>query len=330
MINNRDNSVDALRGFACILLVSYHVIGSNYTNGLRITDGIYRELNDILIFIRMPLFTFLSGYIYARRAYSSNVKGYISGKFNRLLVPMIVVGSMFAFLQYIVPGSNQSIQNWYLLHIIPVGHFWFIEAIFLIFMLMIPLEKYKILSNGFSFIIVFVLSCLLYLSNIEIQYFSISGFIYLLPFFLLGLAVKRFNLILLLTTKIKVTVSVLLVLLLINIFIGVITVEPHRTILSLLLGGLSCYILLSFKWQSRYLAIIGTFSYTIYLFHVFFNAFSRIVFSKIGVTDINILFLLSLLAGIFGPILVEKIFSQYTFTRIALLGKKPLKRKNDT
>jgi len=321
MKSNRNLSVDTLRGLACLLLVSFHVIGSNEINGLRISDGWYREVNDIFVFIRMPLFTFLSGYIYANRPYASHSKQYIRGKVNRLIIPLLVVGSIFAIIQSTVPGSNQGIDNWFLLHILPVGHYWFLEAIFLIFILMIPLERFQLLSTKRSFLIVFFVSSLLFTSNLEIQYFSISGFIYLLPFFLIGLAVNRFGLMSYITFKHALIITAILVFALISIFNGTINVESKRSLLSLLIGCFSCFILLRYQLQSQILAKIGIYSYSIYLFHVFFTAGTRIVLTKVGETNLDIIFLTSLILGTLGPIFIDFILSRNKITRLLCLGK---------
>ena len=58
MMNMR---VETLRGLACVLLVLYHVIGIDSSTGMRVEDGPVRWLNDGLAYLRMPLFTFLSG-----------------------------------------------------------------------------------------------------------------------------------------------------------------------------------------------------------------------------------------------------------------------------
>jgi len=60
MLNLR---LETLRGLACILLVLYHVVGSDPAQGLMLADGWLRWLNDGLAYLRMPLFTFLSGWI---------------------------------------------------------------------------------------------------------------------------------------------------------------------------------------------------------------------------------------------------------------------------
>ncbi|KIE21834.1 hypothetical protein SE23_06380 [Vibrio sinaloensis] len=323
MTPKRDITIDTLRGVACILLVSYHVIGSNDTNGLKLSEGFYRTLNDFLVYIRMPLFTFLSGYVYANRPYKNDFNRYIVGKARRLLLPMLYVGTTFAVLQSIVDGSNNQTQNWHLLHIVPVAHFWFIEAIFIIFLCMIFLEHYKLLSSISNCSLVFGLSVFLYThnNNIDIEYFAFSGAIYLFPYFLFGLLVNRFKL----EDKLGFFLIGVILLTTISILYGIaddyISVESKYSFVSLIIGCLSCFLLLSFRLKSALLAQIGVFSYSIYLYHVFFTAGSRIVFTNIGVTNISLLFFISLLVGIIGPVMVDVVFKKNKFLRKNLLGK---------
>jgi surface polysaccharide O-acyltransferase-like enzyme len=153
---NRNIAVDTLRGLACIFLVAYHVVGLNPESGLKLHDGILKNVNELLAYVRMPLFTFLSGYVYAWRPYKGNWKTFMNGKIRRLLVPMLFVGTVFAFFQAITPGTNSSITDWRILHLIPVAHFWFVESLFLIFMVIVPLEHFRILHDRRLFFIVFL------------------------------------------------------------------------------------------------------------------------------------------------------------------------------
>ncbi|PHR88109.1 MAG: acyltransferase [Moritella sp.] len=322
---SRNLQIDTLRGIACILLVAYHVIGSSASVGLKISDGLYRELNDILAYIRMPLFTFLSGFVYAYRPFTDNPGKFIKGKVRRLLMPMVIVGTLFAVMQAWAPGSNSSTQNWFLLHVIPVGHFWFIEAIFIIFMLIIPLEIIGGISNLRNATIVFCLSIFLYSSNLDIPYFAISGAIYLLPFFLSGVILQRFDFMSEISVKMGVFILIFITLILVLIYTELLVNDSKRTLVSLLIGILGCIGLLSLKFESYFIARIGAYSYTIYLFHVFFTAGSRIVLTKLGYFELNVIIVASLLAGIIGPIILENIFDKYSSTRILLLGKSKLK-----
>lgn len=322
---SRNLQIDTLRGIACILLVAYHVIGSSDSVGLKISDGLYRELNDILAYLRMPLFTFLSGVVYAYRPFTDSPGKFIKGKVRRLLMPMLIVGTLFAVMQAWAPGSNNSTQNWSLLHVIPVGHFWFIEAIFIIFMLIIPLEIIGGISNVRNATIVFCLSIFLYLSNLDIPYFAISGAIYLLPFFLSGVALQQSDLIEKINIKVGVFILAITTLMLVLIYTQLLVSDSKRTLVSLLVGILGCIGLLSLKFESYFIARIGAYSYTIYLFHVFFTAGCRIILTKLGHFELNTIFIASLLAGIIGPIILENIFDKYSSTRMLLLGKSKLR-----
>ena len=320
-MQSRNLQIDTLRGIACVLLVAFHTVGYNEFQGLKIDSGFYRDINNTLLYIRMPLFTFLSGIVYSYKPFSGNTTAFIRGKSRRLLIPMLVGGTLFALTQYFTAGSNSSFNNWYLLHIIPVGHFWFIEAIFIIFMVMIPLEKYKILESKSSFIIVFIISALLFLSNIDVLYFSISGAIYLFPFFLSGVALHRFSLIHYVNNKARLIIVCGVTLTFILIYSDVINLKSERNIIQLILGIMACESLIFIEFKSSVFAQIGLFSYSIYLYHVFFTAGIRITLHKLGFFDVNVIFLLGIIFGVIGPMLIEKIFDGSNLTRRLFLGK---------
>lgn len=325
MLNDRQFRIDTLRGFACILLVAYHVIGSDQTNGLKIADGFYRNLNDALAYLRMPLFTFLSGVVYAYRPCRTNTANFLQKKARRLLVPMLTVGTIFVLLQHFTSGGKPIVENWYLIHIIPVAHYWFLESLFLVFVLIAILEKVNFLNNYKTWAIVLFVAAVLYTMPIYWPYFSFAGFIYLTPFFLAGMGIQRYDLI----TKPNRPLALVALLLMITLFtlicMNILPMWGQRTLPTLLIGLAACTTLLSLGVKSKILASIGVFSYSIYLFHVFFTAFSRILVNKIGVVSVEQIFILSLAAGIAGPIITEKILGRVDLFRVLFLGKAPKK-----
>jgi peptidoglycan/LPS O-acetylase OafA/YrhL len=120
----RNLEVDTLRGIACVLLVLFHVVGDTPAVGLRIPEGHWLQVfNEALAYIRMPLFSFISGYVYGFRPYQGNAPAFVKGKVRRLLLPLITVGTIFAIVQAFTPGANNAVDRWRLLHIVPVGHF---------------------------------------------------------------------------------------------------------------------------------------------------------------------------------------------------------------
>lgn len=192
MDHSRHLDIDTLRGLACILLVSFHVIGMPDA-GLRLPETHpLTRLNEMLVYIRMPLFSFISGYVYAMRPFQGHATEFLRGKTYRLLLPLLTMGTLFALLQSFTPGTNGSVENWWLLHIEPVGHFWFLQALFIIFVILMGLERSGLLAARGRFALVFAASLVLFSFADLPHYFAASGVVYLLPFFLGGLACPIF------------------------------------------------------------------------------------------------------------------------------------------
>ncbi|UZJ41339.1 acyltransferase [Prosthecochloris sp. SCSIO W1101] len=321
----RNIAVDTLRGIACIMLVAYHVIGATPESGLRLQEGLLVDTNTLLVYIRMPLFTFLSGIVYGWRPYTSDWKAFLAGKTRRLIVPMLAVGTTFAIFQVITPGTNADAIEWRYLHLKPVAHFWFLESLFLIFLVILPLEHFGILGKKSGLLLVFLIASIFYIANTGTPWFSISGAFYLFPYFLAGLYCTRFS------PHLKyprTTGYILLALIIIFLLLyGKEYGGPRRSFSALTIGTLSCFTLFLTKMRSEFLAFIGNYSYSIYLFHVFFTAASRITAMSTGIDDIWLLFILGTTLGTAGPILVEVVASRYDITRTLLLGKRPANRK---
>lgn len=318
--------IETLRGLACLLLVAYHVVGADASFGLQVADGPLRWLNDGMAYLRMPLFTFLSGLVYGLRPFGGNSRAFLNGKARRLLVPMLVVGTTFAALQAAMPGTNSSAGPWYLWHVWPVAHFWFVESLFLVFVLLWALERAALLKTGQSFAVVFALACGLYLSVRGWHWFGIEGAIYLLPYFLAGLAATRFSLRVPLA-KPWVKAALLVCGAGAVVWMGVPVSNPDRRTVLMLLSGLSlCMLCLSFGWANRPLAGIGRHSYAIYLFHVFFTAASRIALDRLQLDAMLIQLAVGVVLGLAGPMVFERLAIRFKWPATLLLGKSPKAR----
>ncbi len=321
-MKKRNLKVDTLRGLACIMLVAYHVIGDSSGSGLKIDSGWYRLINDTFAYVRMPLFTFISGVVYSYRPFSGDFGRFLKGKFNRVLVPMLTLGTLFAVVQSVTPGANGGDFDWKLLHIIPVAHFWFVEAIFIIFAVISVLEYFKLLSKPSTFIIVYLCACAIFLTHVTIPYFSIQGAVYLMPYFMTGLAVQRFKLIDKIPSYVGGAMVLGVLFYLTAIMFGYFELDGRTSLQGLLCGAIFCTGALALGVENEPLARIGYFSFTIYLLHVFFTSAVRIFLYKLGITNIDVIFVLAWVAGIFGPIIAELILDGTNVTRQYLLGKR--------
>jgi len=81
--------IETFRGLACLLIVWFHVIEGLVARG-DVTASIeaYTSFNSYIKFMRLPLFTFISGYVYALNpVLPSHWMIFLRKKAKRLLVP---------------------------------------------------------------------------------------------------------------------------------------------------------------------------------------------------------------------------------------------------
>ncbi len=313
--------IETLRGLACLLLVLYHVIGADASFGLGLHDGVMRRFNDGLVYLRMPLFTFLSGLVYGLRPFAGDSRAFLLGKARRLLIPMLVVGTLFALLQTVTRGASALLGPWYLIHLLPVAHYWFVESLFWVFVLMWVLERRDFIATPAGFGLVLTLTCAIYLTVRGPHWLGIEGAIYLLPYFLVGLAVSRFSLRNLLVVP-GVRLALVLLALGSVVMMGMPMPNPDRRTVTMLLAGVSlCLLLVSSSLLIPRLAWVGRYSFSIYLFHVFFTAFARLALTALKVDELLFHILLGLALGVAGPIVLEQFVLRYKWPALLLLGR---------
>lgn len=325
--------IETLRGLACLLLVLYHVIGP-FGGGLKIDLGSpFRVIADSMVYVRMPLFTFISGYIYALYKIRGNdFHAYVVGKVRRLIVPLFCVGVPFSVLQAIGPGVNKDVGvvDALLSFYIPVNHFWFLQAVFIIFIFVGLLEWRGLLQTATrQYLLLAFAAGVFLLPPFAVDAFGINGAVYLLPFFVLGMiGHEKVN-------EIRHTFRVIgpLVFVLISlVLLYVATVDrglivDRRSLVGLLVGCVSCVALLSSNVQVRWLIWLGGYSYGIFLFHVLFAAASRLVLARLGVTADSVLVLGGVTCGLLGPVVLSSIFSRFSVTSVLFLGERATGKK---
>ncbi|QJI30145.1 acyltransferase [Pseudomonas sp. ADAK18] len=325
--------IETLRGLACLLLVLYHVIGP-LGGGLKIDVGSpLRVIADSMVYVRMPLFTFISGYIYSiYKIRGNDFSAYFIGKVRRLIVPLFCVGVPFSVLQAIGPGVNKEVGliDALLSFYVPVNHFWFLQAVFIIFMFVGLLEWRGLLQTATRLYLLLAFAAVVFLlPPFAVDAFGINGAVYLLPFFVMGMiGHEKVNEI---RQSLKVLGPLVLVLIsLVLLYVAAVDRElivDRRSLVGLLVGCVSCVALLSSNVRAQWLIWLGGYSYAIFLFHVLFAAASRFALGRLGVSDESVLVLSGVVVGLLGPVVLSSIFSRFALTSTLLLGERAARKK---
>ncbi|MEY4749799.1 MAG: hypothetical protein RIQ60_2013 [Pseudomonadota bacterium] len=327
-----DLSLQTLRGLACLLLVAYHVVGDDASRGLRLADGWLRDGNDALACLRMPLFTFLSGVVYGMRPLSGDLLRFMRGKTRRLLVPMLVIGTFYALVQSQGVGVNAVRFEWRTLHIEPVDHYWFVEALFWVFLLVGSIEVIdgrrlrpglpaRLLDHPVGLAVLWGAAALFQLTVNLPRTLGLEGASYLLPYFVAGMALVRLGGLESLTS-VRARGLLLVGAVLAVSMLGPVHPNPERRTLAMLAAGtVLCLLCVALRPRLDLLARIGSGSYAIYLMHVFFTAGSRVALTKLGVQSVELLFVVGLACGIGGPLLLQSLARRTPLSALLLLGE---------
>ncbi|ODT10886.1 MAG: hypothetical protein ABS35_41775 [Kaistia sp. SCN 65-12] len=322
-----------MRGLACILLVAFHVIGDGPAHGMHIsTHDNWRLFTELFIHLRMPLFSFLSGYVFtAFVADRAALGAAIVKKLRRLGIPLVVVSTLFYVCFGLVYG-HVSMPIWQI-YVLPYEHFWYLQATIL---MMVGLLVGCYLAGTHARLLLtalFPIACLVFIAapQFEPNILAVNSALYLLPFFLLGqllrvwsadrriraVPARRIPLVILF----GLVVAVLFALDAAQ-FAGLNQLDFERqSTLGLLFSVSTCLALFLSELEWAPLAFIGGYSYTIYLFHVFFTAGLRKVLDIVypGLAA-ELYFAVALLAGLLLPILLHQLLVRWRWTALLFLG----------
>lgn len=246
-------------------------------------------------------------------------------------MPLLTVGSLFTGLQILVPGTNNnsSGEDFWRLYVYGTGHFWFLQALFIIFALVGVLDLRGILGTSrrlcAAIVVAVALSLFCGVPSIW-AFFSVDGALKLLPLFLLGSWSAQYGL---RTQRLRVGFLLAFALaLLAKAFLPVSDSPIQNLAGEALDAALSLTAVATlvawrhlFAWQP--LAVLGYFSFVIYLLHVFATAPTRMLLGNLGVGQEAVVFALSLMLGVAIPIGFQLTFGRSSWVSWLVIGQRP-------
>ena len=139
MEKTRDSFVDQLKGLACFLVVFGHVIMGVRKAGIPTPKSMV-FVEDYIWTFHVPLFMFLSGYVYRLTGgwkAKGTRKNFLLHKLLNLGIPYFVFSSIYILINSLTSEVNNSsnISDILILWRTPVAQYWFLYALFFLFVI---------------------------------------------------------------------------------------------------------------------------------------------------------------------------------------------------
>lgn len=330
----KDEGIETLRAFAIFLVVAAHVVNDPEMDP---ADGLYEYLNNTFKAIRMPLFTAISGYLYGLRPVRpGKLAGFLRGKARRLVLPLIVVSGLEYFFSAVMPGVNQPevLSGIWRVLFFPYEHFWFLQVVAIIFVLVAVLDRYGWLQRDTVFLSVAGASILGFLYygrlGLDLSLFSLGTVTYLLPFFLVGYAFSARPACFskwLPTPALLALFGVGLVLQQWAWFNDAGFDTSKRSYVGLAIAIGSASLLLRHRVAIPGVHRVGSHAYAIYLYQGFGAAVGRRLVDATGITSPHLYILGVVGVALLFGVVVEQVFRRSPWLRVPLLGLRATDRR---
>ncbi len=311
--------IDTLRAIVCLVLVLHHMVGISPEYGMELPlDHPISLLSHSAADMRMPVFSFISGMVFARATgLWPDARTTIRKKARRLLLPMVSVGTLFWIAREATGGEQPPLL---LTYVTSYAHFWFLQATFLIMAATVILvcctganwHRHVAAALGILGLCWWGLGLLPLPAT---NWLSISNAAFLLPFFASGYLLSQTPALRHTLRSAPWTRPLGALLLATGLYIGfrlanqdLVIQDMPRRLLAILLGFSACFGLLMLRPNQSRLARIGVYSYAIYLFHVFFTAaVTQLWWHLEAPGSIWALTALGVILGTMGPILLQSL-----------------------
>ena len=320
--------IDYARGIAIILVVYRHVFEGLANVGIgSVSYPVLKYTNIFFFSFRMPLFFIVSGMFVTLSLSRKGLRTYITKRFDTIFYPLLIWGTIHITLQLIFSkyiNAQRTPFDYLNLIINPrqIEQFWYLNALFFVGIL------YAFVKTKFNIaawkqvllgVVLFSASSLLYQQHIQIGFLFDVMFFYM--FFAIGdliadyiLNTKNYKFL----TSPRTLLAITPVFFVVQYFFTEINLEhkddyfvqyqvPLLYAVSALIGA-AFIISLSFNLERlnvlRFLRVVGFHSLYIYVMHLMITAFTRVFFVRIiGTTEIPVIMITSIIAGIIIPIM---------------------------
>lgn len=165
----REQWVDYAKGIGIILVVVGHVNRGLDSSGIFISDRFFRLFDSIIYSFHMPLFFFLSGLFFIRSIDRSGKVVFVKKKLETIAYPYALWSVMQGLIAVVLSrftNSKTDITSVFSFPFEPIAQFWFLYALFMIFMVACIIYQREYFSSYLPVLMMIALTLYIYSNNI--------------------------------------------------------------------------------------------------------------------------------------------------------------------
>ena len=325
-VRTREKWVDDVKIIACILVVLGHFFQSMTKANILPENDLYQWFNTTIYYFHVPLFFICSGYLYQKYSKINSVDSWyknVAKKALALGVPYVSFSTATWVLKKAFSSSvNDQIGglgDTLLFH--PASPYWYLYALFFIFLLTPTFKSVKMAVGG---LVVAITMKTIALSG-GYGVYAVSTVLSNEIWFVLGMSICAFN-VRLKGRKVQGTICGLLFMIL---SVAAYKAEISGGVISFAMGLLACVavILMAAGFEGglgRGVDFLAKYTMPIFLMHTLFAAPLRSILMKIGIENAVIHVVLGLGISFAGPIIAAWIMKKTKWLEFFLYPNKIL------
>lgn len=338
--NNQFVFINILKSIACICVLVGHVLKGMIKYGIEIHLVLY-HINTFVYLFHVPCFFFASGYLYGK----NDIEGigqylrFIGKKLIVLGVPYLICSIATILFSSVLSGDMHTSYSFSAIAFLwkePVAQYWYLYALFELF-LIIPIIEFVFKNlNKFLILVLFTVATLLIYPDIDCVAY-VTGYAYI---FYMGVYFIKTNLldrsgIMEKRTSYIFLCSCVGCIVIYGVYAKVIACETFNNgsilksivspLLVLMIVGISIAIGNMKNCVNRFLIWLSQYSLYVYLFHTWFTGTLRVILHRVGVINCWLQAASGIAVGLLGSVLLAVIIRKVPLFRVWFEPLKVLK-----
>lgn len=327
-VRTREKWVDDVKVIACILVVLGHFFQSMTKASILPASDLYKWFNTTIYYFHVPLFFICSGYLYQKYSKVNSVGSWcknVTKKALALGVPYATFTTATWVLKKVFSSSvnNQigGLGDTLIFH--PASPYWYLYALFFIFLLTPTFKSVKMAVGGL--VVAIAMKTIALSVGGGYGVYAVSTVLSNEIWFVLGMSICAFN-VRLKGRKVHGTICGLLFMIL---SVAAYKAEISGGVISFAMGLLACVavILMAAGFEGglgRGVDFLAKYTMPIFLMHTLFAAPLRSILMKIGIENAVIHVVLGLGISFAGPIIAAWIMKKTKWLEFFLYPNKIL------